>query len=118
MSEHDEQVALFQWARLHEQYYPELALMYANPLGGKRPRRTAARMRAEGQKAGIPDITLPVAMKDYNGLYIEMKFGTNTPTKKQAWWIDRLRGEGYCVHVCWGWESARDVLLDYLGVGE
>ena len=115
MTEHDEQVALFQWAERNQDLIPELELLYANPLGGKRPRRTAARMKAEGAKAGVPDLTLPVARNGYHGLYIEMKVGRNKPTKKQAWWLASLAGQGYAVLTCYGFEQARDAILAYLG---
>lgn len=114
MNEHQHQVALFDWARMNEGTYPELALLYANPLGGKRPKRTAARMKAEGAKAGIPDVTLPVARGGYHGLYIEMKIAPNTPTESQKWWLDALAIEGYRTTICYSWEEARDVLVDYL----
>ena len=114
MNEHQHQVALFDWARMNERPYPELTLLYANPLGGKRPKRTAARMKAEGAKAGIPDITLPVARAGYHGLYIEMKVGRNKPTESQRWWLDALAMEGYRTTVCYSWEEARDVLIAYL----
>ena len=114
MTEHESQVALFNWAKFNEATYPELELLYANPLGGKRPKRTAARMKAEGAKAGIPDITLPVARAHYHGLYIEMKAGKNKPTVAQNWWLNRLVWEGYFVQVCYSWETARDVLVAYL----
>lgn len=114
MNEHQHQVALFDWARMNEGTYPELALLYANPLGGKRPKRTAARMKAEGAKAGVPDLTLPVARGGYHGLYIEMKAGRNKLTESQYWWLKRLRMEGYYTVVCYSWEEARDVLVDYL----
>ena len=114
MNEHQHQVALFDWARMNEGPYPELMLLYANPLGGKRPKRTAARMKAEGAKAGIPDVTLPVARGGYHGLYIEMKIAPNTPTESQKWWLDALAIEGYRTTICYSWEEARDVLVDYL----
>lgn len=120
MTEHEHQVALFQWAALNEQRCPALALLYANPLGGKRPKRTAIRMKAEGAKAGIPDITLPVPTHypecTVPGLYIELKVGANRPTKRQQWWIRQLREQGYQVEVCYGWEHARDVICEYLGI--
>jgi len=98
MSEHHEQVALIDWARSQEAQIPELALLYANPLGGKRPKRTAVAMRAEGAKAGVPDLSLPVARGGWFGLFIEMKFGRNKTTPAQDWWI----------------EKARDLILAYL----
>ena len=114
MSEHDEQCALFKWARLNERETPELKLLYANPMGGKRPILTAMKMRDEGAKAGIPDITLPVPCGDYHGLYIEMKYGRNKPTEPQQWWLDELARHGYCTYVAYGWEDARDFILWYL----
>lgn len=114
MTEHDEQVALFQWAALNEDRYPELALLYANPLGGKRPPRTAARMKAEGARAGVPDITLPVARHGYHGLYIEMKYGRNTTTPEQDWWLNQLRQQRYDTAICYCFEDARDAILGYL----
>ena len=113
-SEHEHQVALFQWAKFNEGTYPELALLYANPMGGKRPGRTGARLKAEGVKAGVPDITLPVARGGYHGLYIEMKYGKNRVTQKQDWWLRHLCLQGYRTGVCYSWEEARDVLVAYL----
>lgn len=114
MTEHEHQAALFHWAKLHEGNIPELALLYANPLGGYRPKATGRRMKREGVKAGIPDITLPVARGGDHGLYIEMKAGKNKPTKAQEWWITQLTKQGYRVVVCWDWTIARDTILEYL----
>ena len=118
MTEHQEQCALFQWARLNETAIPELALLYANPLGGKRPKRTAIKMKAEGAKAGIPDVTLPVPRPGFHGLYIELKVGKNTTTKAQRWWLDRLAEQGYRTQVAYGWVEAARTICDYLGVEE
>ena len=112
--EHQEQCALFNWAKLNENATPELALLYANPMGGKRPIQTAIKMKKEGAKAGVPDITLPVPVGKYHGLYIEMKWGRNKPTENQQWWLDRLAEQGYAVLVCYGFEDARDAILRYL----
>ena len=54
--EHDQQVLLFRWAS----HYRELDCMYAIPNGGHRDVRVAARLKAEGVKAGVPDICLPI----------------------------------------------------------
>lgn len=62
--------------------------MYHVPNGGKRSKSEAARFRAMGVKAGVPDIFLPAGIQKldsvdrgqytiirtkYNGLYIELK---------------------------------------------
>jgi len=118
MSEHDEQVALVNWARAMSGQIPELELLYANPLGGKRAWKTARNLKAEGVRAGVPDLTLPVASRGYYGLYIEMKYGHNRPTKPQQWWLEKLREQGHHATVCYGFESARDTILWYLEKGD
>ena len=118
-TEHDEQVRLMEWAALAERRHPELALLCAVPNGGYRSRRTAGRMKAEGLRAGYPDLLLDVARGPYHGLRIELKRadgGRVAPS--QAWWHDRLRAQGYRVDVCNGWEVMSDALVDYLSLGE
>mgnify|MGYP004433785991 CR=1 FL=1 len=43
----------------------------------QRDARTAANLKRQGVKAGVPDLHLPVARGGYNGLYIELKVGSN-----------------------------------------
>ena len=54
--EHVEQVVLFEWARLQAAKYPMLKTMFAIPNGGKRGSATAAKLKAEGVKAGVCDV--------------------------------------------------------------
>lgn len=109
-----EQQALFRWAAFSEGKYPELRLMYHIPNEGVRTKANGARLKAEGMKAGVPDICLPCAKGGYHGLYIELKAGKNKPTRKQEEWIADLAAEGYYAVVCWGWEAAQKVILMYL----
>ena len=118
MTEHEHQVALFRWAALYEREVPELALLYANPLGGKRDWTTGRKLKREGVKKGIPDITLPVARQNHHGLYIEMKAGRNKPTASQRQWLTALNAQNYAATVCYGWQAAAIVICDYLGLEE
>lgn len=77
------QEALFSWAAYRTEIMPELQYMYHVPNGGKRDKATAAVLKRQGVKAGVPDIMLPAARAGYHGLYIELKAGENTTTKKQ-----------------------------------
>ena len=113
-SEHDEQAALFRWAELNRKKHPELELMFAIPNGGHRHISVARRLKAEGVRACVPDIFLPVNYQ-YHGLFIEMKAGRNTSTPAQIWWHEHLRAAGYCVEVCYGWEAAAKLIEQYLG---
>lgn len=114
-TESAEQIALFKWAKLAQGTMPELALMYAIPNGGLRSKVTAARMKAEGVKAGVPDIHLPVARGGYLSLYIELKRvkgGRVSPG--QMAFFDALRLGGHRVVVCFGWAEAQQAITNYL----
>lgn len=113
-TEHGEQAALFQWAAMHEGRWPELRWMFAIPNGGKRATITAVRLRAEGVKAGVPDVFLPVPMAGWCGLWIEMKVGSNKPTAKQREWLAGLALQGYKTAVCWGAVEAIETIENYL----
>jgi len=118
-SESVEQICLFRWAMYEERKHPELALMYHIANGGKRNITTARRLKAEGVKAGVPDIHLPVARHGFHGLYIELKKikGSGT-TENQDHWLEALNAQGYHAVVCKGWEEASKKILSYLGNGE
>ncbi len=113
-SESNEQISLFEWCEYSLGKYPELKLLFHVPNGGYRSTATAGRMKAEGVKAGVPDLFLPVARQGYHGLFIEMKAGRNKPTVYQTQWLENLSVQGYLAVVCYGWEEAAKVLTEYL----
>ena len=107
------QEALFSWAAYRTEIMPELQYMYHVPNGGKRDKATAAVLKRQGVKAGVPDIMLPAARAGYHGLYIELKAGENTTTKKQKEWLEYLRQQGYYTAVCYG-QPAAQLIEQYL----
>ena len=68
------QEALFSWAAYRTEIMPELQYMYHVPNGGKRDKATAAVLKRQGVKAGVPDIMLPAARAGYHGLYMAAAF--------------------------------------------
>lgn len=115
MSEHTEQAALFEWAAWNQGRDAALNMLYAVPNGGKRDKATAARLKAEGVKAGVPDVVLPVARLGYHGFYLELKVGKNKTSAEQNAWLTALRAEGYLVDVSYGWQEAAHKIARYLG---
>lgn len=114
-TESQEQQMLFQWATYQRGKYPELALMYHVPNGGHRNKAEAGRFKAEGVKAGVPDICLPVARGRYHGLYIELKRQRGGKVSDyQKEWVQALGEQDYLVHICKGWEAAAKVITEYL----
>jgi len=122
--EHDAQVALFKWARLAESRFPVLALMFAIPNGGWRHITTAASLKDEGVKSGVPDIFLPSPARGFAGLFIEMKRADAKPksegakgplSDEQVQWLSALTKQGYLAKVCYGSEEAIGLVAWYLG---
>ena len=117
-TEGEEQARLFSWCRMMARQYPELELLFHIPNGGSRNKAEAGRFKAEGVKAGVPDLFLPVARGGCHGLFIEMKRldgGRVRPEQKA--WMDKLREQGFDAVVCRGWEGASEALLRYLSAG-
>lgn len=112
--ESDEQIALFEWAKIMQSQYPELTLLHSIPNGGKRNAREAARLKREGAKAGVSDIFLPVSRNGYHGLYIELKVRGGKLSDNQKWWIGETTKQGYLSKVCYGWIDAKEVIEKYL----
>ena len=114
--EGQEQATLMSWAGMQSCVYPELGLLFHIPNGGGRSKAEAGRFKAEGVKAGVPDLFLPVPRGESHGLFIELKrLDGGSVSKAQKEWIAQLREQGYRAEVCKGWEAASRVLLEYLG---
>ena len=112
--ESTEQALVFKWAEYMTEQFPELEHLYHIPNGGSRNKLEAYHLKQQGVKSGVPDLHLPVPRGKYHSLYIEMKVNKNKPTDNQLKWHDALRKYGNRVEVCYSFEEAQKVLLDYL----
>lgn len=123
-TEHADQVALFSWADIAAWgavpgAADALALMFAIPNGGRRDKATAGKLKAEGVRAGVPDVCLPVRSAGGTriGLWIELKRergGTVSPAQRD--WHARLEAAGHRVVVARGWQAAAEAICDHLGL--
>jgi len=149
-SEHAEQCALFCWANKamqfgfaaademdaydvytphHERLYvPELRWLHAIPNAGARSNKiAAAQLKAEGVKAGVADIFLPVVKRGRNdqlnnpvrfcGLYIELKRldgHMSDVSNDQTNFGKFVEQQGYKWYVAFGWRQAASIIKEYL----
>jgi hypothetical protein len=116
--EHDIQAAFIIWCHLNEKtIMPQLALGFAVPNGGKRSAKTAAMMKREGVRPGVPDWMLPVPRGEFAGLAIEFKRPGKRTTEEQRDYIDKLMAVGWLVAVCTCQLAAARTVIDYLKHG-
>lgn len=100
------QQAFTDWARYNRNLYPELDLYHHIPNGGRRDKKTAARLKAQGVKAGVADIFIPAAADGYHGLYIELKVDGNYADEEQNNFLNGVMRQGYFACIAYGWRAA------------
>lgn len=114
--EHDEQVTLMKWwALIHHRFGISEQLLFAIPNGGQRNLLVATKLKAEGVRAGVPDLFLAVRRSGFGGLFIEMKKPKGgRVSDNQKTMITLLEEQGYKAIVCKGWIEAKQHIEDYL----
>lgn len=108
------QEAIIQWCQYRYSTYPELELLFHVPNGGKRDQKTAAALKRQGVKAGVPDLVLPVARCGFHGLYIELKAPGGKLEQSQEDYLIAIQQQGYLALVCCCWQAAVTALDTYL----
>lgn len=120
--EHQHQIALISWARRVKlapaaDIRPGAVIgdyLLAIPNGGKRSPREGARLKAEGAKAGVSDLLLPIRRGGFGGMWLEMKAPGEKPSPKQWEWLEFMDRAGYHATWCDDWEKAAQAITDYL----
>jgi len=90
--------------------------------GGKRSLIQNMNLKKQGLEAGASDLFLAYPCNGYHGLWIEMKQNRKYfPSEKltQTWqrqkiFQQRMRNEGYCAVICYGFENAIEAITDYI----
>lgn len=126
-TEHAEQMAVFCWAGQQQARFSCLRWLHAIPNAGARGNKVAAsQLKAEGVKAGVADIFLPVGVwygeaqpskTYYAGLYIELKREKGVPSdvsEEQIQFAKHVTRQSYAWVVCFGWREAVAAIEAYL----
>lgn len=118
--EHLDQVALIRWwAFIANRRGLDDRLLVAVPnqgrSGGWRAARRGAYMKAEGVRAGMPDLALFVPSQGYHGLFLELKSHGGRVSPAQNEMMKILSEQGYVCLVAFGFEDAQKQILGYLG---
>src|SRR5216684_1367533 len=116
-TETSQQRAVMVWAALQQNKY----LKWLHAI----PNANSHKQVAEGVRAGIADLFLPVPIqtqwaKMYAGLYIELKTEKRRKEKNGGLSEDQIEFGKYAIdigyewYVCYSWEEAKDRILEYL----
>jgi hypothetical protein len=114
-TEAQHQEALFALLARVERRDPRAGLAFHVPNGGLRSKATAARLKAQGVRPGVPDVLLPCPARGHTGLAVELKRQGGRLAPAQEAWLDALEAQGWRCVVAWRWEDAAREILEYLG---
>lgn len=117
-SEDTEQIMVIQWAQYNINRYPELKWLHHCPNGGSRNRMEAVKLKQMGVKAGVADLCIPYPKGSYCGLYIEMKYGSNSQQKTQKEFLKDMAAAGHFVATCYSADEAIKVIDEYLNLAD
>lgn len=110
-SEDQEQADVIKWANTKP--WGQFLLHIANETVGGRNR--VLRNVALGVRKGVPDLMLPIPMRGYHSLWIEMKRSDGgTVSKNQTAWIKALNQMGHRAVLCHGSAEAIAELAEYM----
>ena len=93
--------------------YPGVYAIHV-PNEGKRSPFERFKFKYLGGQAGIPDILIFHANKEYNGLAIELKVAYNKPTENQLIAMANLKKSNWKVHWLNDYEKTIEIIDDYL----
>ncbi len=116
LDEHEEQVRFVRWLDWYGERTKRPLLYFAVPNGGERSKSTAGKLKAEGVRAGVPDIV--IALPEGRTLWIEMKVrngGRVSPEQRE--FHRNLEARGHSVYVARGAREAAEIVKKHLGVG-
>lgn len=118
-----EQQCFFSWVGSTAKLFPEgsheretLHWIHSIPNGAHLSKSQAHKLVAEGLTSGILDISCDEPRGEWHGLRIEMKRRGEKPTPNQERYISYLHRIGIKWSVCFNWQAAARLLIEYLGL--
>lgn len=111
-----EQMHTVHWCRMK---YPHI-MIAASANGGSRNLREAVNLKKAGITAGIPDLQIFFAARNFHGLFLEMKAPKTNKSQRgrvtaiQQACLDYLNAHAYCAVAAWGFLEAKDIIDWYL----
>ncbi|WP_413113378.1 hypothetical protein [Thaumasiovibrio sp. DFM-14] len=113
--EHYIQVRLFYTVEIE---LPDVyEVMFSIPNGGLRSKKTAGKLKAEGQRAGYPDIAIDTARAGYFGYRLEVKTESGKMSATQKGWSKKLNKNGYLSETRYGFDDCMSGIRDYASKG-
>lgn len=86
------------------------------PNGGVRGYKTAAKLKRQGTKPGVPDVVIFEPRGKFHGLMIELKVKGNKPSATQVEWLNGLSKNGYATFWTDSFDEVKIIVEKYLSL--
>jgi len=115
ISEHQIQVSVIDWWNLWAAMRGiDPRLLFAVPNAGAGAQRgQAGKMKAEGVRAGVPDLCLALPSPVFHGAFFELKSKTGKVRPEQRGYHNLLRRMDYNVVTCFGVDETIRAIMVY-----
>lgn len=114
LSEHSIQSSFFKWVDIMSKTDERYLNIWAVPNGARTNIITAVKLKREGLRKGVPDVTIAVPTKTRPGAFIEFKKIGGPVALEQRLILERLGRMGYAVIVCRSTEQGIEFVKEYL----
>ena len=105
---------MFEWIENNFIQHPELQILFQIKNNAYRNRRKNININHQFVRPGALVLFLPVARKNYHGLFIDLIYQRRKTTKKQSQLIENLKNQSYVIEVCYRWQEAVKCMCRYL----
>ena len=106
-------IALWQW---YQWQFPKFKARYLRlEVGGQRTKISQAILKAEGNKAGTPDIFIALPSTLHSGLWLEVKVEKGKMTEKQKDFAVEMFRDYYCT-TGYGIKQCKSVITSYMAL--
>lgn len=113
--------ALMDWIRLNpniEKYTIHIANeRYLDVKNNPKLWAVGAKLKQMGVKKGVPDFFFAIPKGGYCGLWLELKVGSNKPSKEQQDFLELMTSVGYLAVCVVGFDAALIVIKQYFSLG-
>lgn len=108
------QQAYFKEVFLREQFDWRYKLIFSVPNQGVRTVRNASRLKAEGMRAGLPDVIGAVPIGQYCGFVIEVKTKIGKVSARQADMLNHFKKAGFATFIARSVDAMTLITRKYL----
>lgn len=112
--EDSELIKFFDWVGWQEKIDPRFKSIYHIANERKTSWQAGKILKSKGVRAGVLDVCVPIPVRPYPGMYVELKIKPNKLSKEQSDFSQLMHAMGYAVRVAWSGDELIELVKSYI----